>query len=214
MPIDVRRRVTTGGRRNHLRTPCGRSAVSSLPSDGRPLSRINNMSSTKKDTKRRELGSSSRFPGSSVPAPGRSTPTGESSEGRVAGLPAGSAADTVTAEVAKDWSVFDRPDTEAEKAAAQRGDSLPDGQKEMPIISEKRGSSRGAGRKVVSNVRPSRMRKTRVVDASDDSSESEPEGRSAADTVTTEVVNDWSASGGPLEGGQQRRGARSSCWWL
>ena len=202
-----------------------------------PLHRryLYNMSGTKKDKKRRELGSSSRFPGSSVPAPGRSTPTGESSEGRVAGLPAGSAADTVTAEVVKDWSVFDRPDTEAEKAAAQRcryllsvamgeipassisesdgrGDSLPDGQKEMPIIGEKRGSSRGAGRKVVSNVRPSRMRKTLVVDASDDSSESEPEGRSAADTVTAEVVKDYGVFGRPDT--EQEKAAAQKCRYL
>ena len=70
---------------------------------------ICNMDDTKKELTRREFGCPSRSPGGSVPAPGRSTPTGESCEGQVAGLPAGSAADTATAEGIVDWSVYETP---------------------------------------------------------------------------------------------------------
>ena len=70
---------------------------------------ICNMDDSKKEMTRRELGCSSWFPGGSVPAPGRSTPTGESCEGQVAELPAGSAADTATTEGIINWNVCETP---------------------------------------------------------------------------------------------------------
>ena len=61
--------------------------VSHLASVSSPA-KLYNMNSSNKDTTRREFGSPSQFPGDSVRAPRRLTPSGESCQEQVVGLPA------------------------------------------------------------------------------------------------------------------------------
>lgn len=78
-------------------------------------------STRKKNNTQRVFGSSPRSPGGSVPATGRSTSiiVGESSERLVVWLPAGSAADMVTAEGTsdtRDWGVCTTLTSDSQKS--------------------------------------------------------------------------------------------------
>ena len=141
---------------------------------------ICNMDDSKKEMTRRELGCSSRFPGGSVPAPGRSTPTGESCEGQVAELPAGSAADIATAEGIVDWDVCQIPDpsTRGRSTLLERRkltgtlEKLPTSvtskspKCEDDIIADSQDSvgAKEPGPRIISNVRLPRELRLRVVD--------------------------------------------------
>ena len=194
--------------------PCGRLTVSSLPSGGRPRKQsrnfirgesgdwpashpvsspssvyIYNMDSTKKDMTRREVGCSSRFPRGSVPASGRSTPTGESCKGQVAELPAGSAADMATAEERMDWDVYETPGPSTRRSILLERCKLTGVLEKLPVsgesLKDKDGtvldnqdtelivkdsenkdsvSARGPGPRIISDVRLPRELRLRVVD--------------------------------------------------
>ncbi|EGI68858.1 hypothetical protein G5I_02436 [Acromyrmex echinatior] len=171
---------------------CGSLTVSSLPLGGRPRKQsrnfirgesgdwpashpasspspvyIHNMDSTKKDMTQREVGCSSWFPGGSVPAPGRSTPTGESCERQVAELPAGSAADMATAEERMDWGVYG-PDPSTRSKGPSGAATVPDSQDTVLMVSDSENKDsvgvRGPGPRIISNARLPRELRLRVVD--------------------------------------------------